>query len=75
MRFPEPPPAAHESAEVSLLSRDVEACYGRERYQLYKARTYSPRATNLARLRELERAWQLAEQRLRRARSRRDGRP
>jgi hypothetical protein len=45
----------------------VEARYHRERYDLYRAKVYGPRATSPARLRELERAWQAAEARLRHA--------
>lgn len=44
---------------------EAEARYARERYQLYKAKAYGPRATSPTRLRELERAWRLAESRLR----------
>jgi glutamate racemase len=43
----------------------VEARYHRERYDLYRAKVYGPRATSPARLRELERACQAAEARLR----------
>ena len=43
----------------------VEARYHRERYDLYRAKAYGPRATSPARLRELERACQAAEARLR----------
>ncbi|HEX6460279.1 MAG TPA: hypothetical protein VF032_15265 [Thermoleophilaceae bacterium] len=45
----------------------VQARYARERYQLYKAKAYGQRATSPVRLRELERAWQQAEARLRAA--------
>jgi hypothetical protein len=45
----------------------LQAQHARERYQLYKARVYGPRATSLARLRELERAYEQAEARLRAA--------
>jgi hypothetical protein len=45
---------------------EVEARYARERYQLYRAKSYGPRPTSPARLRELERAWKLAESRLQR---------
>jgi hypothetical protein len=41
----------------------------RERYQLYRARVYGPRATSLDRLRQLDHAWELAESRLHRARA------
>ena len=43
--------------------------YARERLALYKARSYGPRMTSPARLRELERAAELAETRLHRAQS------
>lgn len=45
----------------------IEARYRRERYDLYRAKTYGPRPTTLARLSELERAHQGADARLRRA--------
>ena len=49
----------------------AEARYARERYDLYKARVYgSTRPTSLARLRELERACEHAESRLRHAQAR-----
>lgn len=43
------------------------ARYARERLALYKAKAYGPQLTSPARLRELERACELAETRLRRA--------
>lgn len=47
----------------------AEARYARERYDLYKARVYGgSRPTSLARLRELERATEYADARLRHAR-------
>jgi hypothetical protein len=45
----------------------AEAEYARQRYQLYKAKAYGPRPTRPARLRELERAWEQAQARLRAA--------
>jgi hypothetical protein len=45
----------------------AEARYHRERYELYKAKTYGPRPTSVARLRELERRHQGAGARLRSA--------
>ena len=45
----------------------AQAQHARQRYQLYEARVYGQRATNLARLRELERAYEQAEARLRAA--------
>ena len=45
----------------------AEARYHSERYQLYKAKTYGPRATSQARLMELERRHRGADSRLRSA--------
>ena len=51
-----------------MEQRLAEARYARERYDLYKARVYGgARPTSLARLRELERATESAESRLRHA--------
>jgi hypothetical protein len=47
---------------------EAEARYRRERYELYKAKTYGPRPTTAARLSELERMYNGADARLRRAR-------
>lgn len=49
----------------------AEARYQRQRYDLYRAKAYGPRPTTMARLRELERASQSAEARLRRAQQQR----
>jgi len=43
----------------------AQAQYARERYQLYKAKTYGQRPTSPARLRELQRTYEQAEARLR----------
>jgi hypothetical protein len=45
----------------------AEARYHRQRYELYRAKTYGPRPTTLTRLRELERAHEGAATRLRKA--------
>jgi hypothetical protein len=45
----------------------AQARFHRERRDLYRARTYGPRETSPTRLRELERAADLAEERLRHA--------
>ncbi len=45
----------------------AEARYARERYQLYKAKAYGPRPTSAARLRELQLAFERADERLRAA--------
>jgi hypothetical protein len=45
----------------------AQARYQRHRYDLHRARMYGSRATTMTRLRELERAVQDAEARLRRA--------
>jgi hypothetical protein len=47
----------------------AEANYAAERHRLYRAKVYGPRLTSPGRLRELERAHNLAEARLRRAQS------
>jgi hypothetical protein len=49
---------------------EAEARFHRERYDLYRAKTYGPRPTSMVRLRELERARDGAEARLRRGRER-----
>lgn len=46
----------------------AEAKYADDRFRLYRAKTYGPRLTSPGRLRKLERARDLAEARLRRAR-------
>jgi hypothetical protein len=48
------------TAELRELAR-----YARQRRDLYRARTYGPRATSATRLRELERECDQAEARLR----------
>ena len=45
----------------------AEARYNRERYDLYRAKMYAQRPTTIGPLRELERAHQGSETRLRRA--------
>ena len=55
------------SKAVVLRELEAEARYARERYQLYKARSYSSRLTSPTRLRELERMSKLAKGRLDRA--------
>jgi hypothetical protein len=45
----------------------ARAQYARERYQLYKAKTYGQLPTSLTRLRELQRECEQAEARLRAA--------
>jgi hypothetical protein len=49
---------------------EAEARYARQRADLYRAKTYGPRPTSPARMRELERTAEGAEERLRRARAR-----
>jgi hypothetical protein len=48
---------------------EAKARYARERYRLYKAKAYGPRPTSPARLRELQRAYEQAEARLRAAKA------
>jgi hypothetical protein len=54
---------------LALRELEAEARYARERYQLYKARSYSSRLTSPARLRELERSSKLAERLVDRAKA------
>jgi hypothetical protein len=56
-----------ESPGAECLRLQEEARLARKRFQLYKARTYGPGVTNLALLFELERAFVMAENRLRQA--------
>jgi hypothetical protein len=49
---------------------EAEARYARQRADLYRAKAYGGRPTSPARMRELERAAEGAEERLRRARDR-----
>jgi hypothetical protein len=60
------------SLPIDVLRADAR--YHRERYDLYKAKTYGPRATSASRMRELERAHLGADGRLRRALQAREGR-
>ena len=57
------------TAADPLEELKATARYHRERLALYRARAYGSSLTSPARLRELERASELAELRLRRARS------
>lgn len=51
------------SAPDRVEALQAEARHSRERYQLYRARTYGPRATSPARLRELKRLSETAQDR------------
>jgi hypothetical protein len=54
--------AEQRTSELAMTAR-----HARERFDLYKAKTYGPSLTSFARLRELEQARDLAESRLKRA--------
>lgn len=58
---------------LRLAELTDEARYHRERYDLYRAKTYGPRATSPTRLRELSRVSSAAQERLRAARARARG--
>ena len=62
---PEARAVTSESSRIEDLR--IEARYRHERYDLYRAKMYGVRPTSLARLRELERAHQGADARLRHA--------
>lgn len=53
--------------EQRIADLRADARYARERYELYKAKVYGPRATSMTRLRELERISEAAAARLRHA--------
>jgi hypothetical protein len=53
--------------EPTIEERRAELHYQRERLALYRSRLYAQRTTSLSRLRELERAAEGAESRLRAA--------
>jgi hypothetical protein len=63
-------PDLHATAAGSTMSTErlddlrAQARYARERYQLYKAKSYGPRPTSTVRMRELQRTWEQAEGRL-----------
>ena len=48
-----------ESPDIAVL--EAEARHARERYQLYRAKTYGPRPTSTSRLLELQRIHEGAE--------------
>ena len=52
---------------LKIEALSAEARYWRERRDLYRAKSYGPRSTSPARMRELEQAAEDAEGRLRRA--------
>jgi hypothetical protein len=56
-----------DERDLELL--EAAARHARERYQLYKAKSYGPSATSPMRLRELDSERSRAEARLRRART------
>ena len=58
---------AHRDVDRRLESLRVQARYWGERRDLYRAKTYGPRPTSPARLRELESTAREAEARLKRA--------
>ena len=62
-------PGAGKALQAGLVELQAEERYARERYQLYKAKSYGSRLTSAARLRELERNAKLAKARLDRARA------
>jgi len=55
--------------DTDLVRLEAEARYARERYQLYRAKSYGASATNPVRLRKLDGERVRAEARLRRART------
>jgi hypothetical protein len=58
--------SAASTTTPNQLMLELEERYARERYQLYRAKSFGPRLTSPARLQKLERAWKLAQSRLNR---------
>ena len=56
-------------AQTRLRKLEAEATHTRQRYDLYKAKTYGPRPTEPGRLLELERLSKMADSRLAQARA------
>ena len=68
----EPGVAPAQSSTIAppdFVQLEAEERYHRERLALYRARSYGPRPTSPARLRELDRIWEAAKARLTHARS------
>jgi len=64
---PAPRPTQRDRTTPLMEQLLAEARYYRERYDLYKAKAYGPRPTTPGRMRELKRACEFAEERLRQA--------
>ena len=62
-----------EADRLRLSELAAEARHAHDRYRLYRAKSYGPRLTSPGRLRELERASNMAEAMFRRAQSERSG--
>jgi hypothetical protein len=56
-------------AQTRLRKLEAEAVHARQRVELYRAKTYGSRPTSPNRLRELERIFKTAEERLAKARA------
>ncbi len=56
-------------SEQHLHDLRAQAQYARERYELYKAKSFGPKLTSPVRLRELQRAYELSEAHLRAAKA------
>ena len=61
-------PPASAVGQMRIADLEAEDRYHRERYALYRAKTYGPRPTSPARLRTLRLASEAADRRLRHAR-------
>ena len=61
------PPRPSEGSNFRLVELETNSRYARERYQLYRARSYGSRLTSPERLRRLKRESELAERRPERA--------
>src|SRR5689334_718948 len=72
---PHAAPALTGATADHLDDLRAKARYARERYQLYKAKTHGPMPTSAPRLRELQRAYDQAEERTRAAEAEAKRRP
>ena len=63
-------PRPSEGSTLRLVELEANSRYARERYQLYRAKSYGSRLTSQERLRRLKRESELAERRLERAKIR-----
>jgi hypothetical protein len=62
-------PQPSKGSNLRLVELEANSRYARERYQLYRAKSYGSRTTSPERLRRLKRESEWAERRLERAKT------